>query len=107
MIELLVVVAIIGILAAISIPAFASYRASAYNSQATSALANLAKAEEAYFVGAGNYTTNMGQLTGYYPPAGVVIAVQSASVNGFRADASHPNGDKTYVWDSGLGGLQP
>jgi len=107
LIELLVVVAILGILAAISIPAFAAYKADGYNSQATSALANLARAEEAYFIQNGSYTTSMGSLPPYYPPAGVTMVVTSATVNSFVATASHPRGSKTYTWDSAAGGLQP
>ena len=49
LIELLIVVAIIGILAAIAIPQFASYRAKAYNSAATSDLKNFKTGMEAYF----------------------------------------------------------
>jgi type IV pilus assembly protein PilA len=49
LIELLIVVAIIGILAAIAIPQFASYRQKAYNSAATSDLKNFKTGMEAYF----------------------------------------------------------
>lgn len=48
LIELLIVVAIIGILAAIAIPQFAAYRAKAYNSSANSDLKNLKTGMEAY-----------------------------------------------------------
>ena len=48
LIELLIVVAIIGILAAIAIPQFSSYRAKAYNSAAQSDLKNLKTGMEAY-----------------------------------------------------------
>ena len=48
LIELLIVVAIIGILAAIAIPQFASYRQKAYNSAATSDLKNMKTGMEAY-----------------------------------------------------------
>ena len=48
LIELLIVVAIIGILAAIAIPQFASYRQKAYNSAAQSDLKNLKTGMEAY-----------------------------------------------------------
>jgi type IV pilus assembly protein PilA len=48
LIELLIVVAIIGILAAIAIPQFASYRQKAYNAGAQSDLKNLKTGMEAY-----------------------------------------------------------
>ena len=49
LIELLIVVAIIGILAAIAIPQFAAYRARGYNSSATSDLKNMKTSLEAFF----------------------------------------------------------
>jgi len=48
LIELLIVVAIIGILAAIAIPQFAAYRQKAYNSAANADLKNLKTGMEAY-----------------------------------------------------------
>ena len=56
LIELLIVVAIIGILAAIAIPQFASYRAKAFNSSAQSDLKTMKTSLEAF------YTDNY-----YYP----------------------------------------
>ncbi|MSM38206.1 MAG: prepilin-type N-terminal cleavage/methylation domain-containing protein [Geobacter sp.] len=48
LIELLIVVAIIGILAAIAIPQFSSYREKAYHSASTSDLKNIKTGNEAY-----------------------------------------------------------
>ncbi len=50
LIELLIVVAIIGILAAIAIPQFSSYRAKAYNSAAFSDVRNFKTAMEAAYL---------------------------------------------------------
>lgn len=55
LIELLIVVAIIGILAAVAIPQFAAYRMRGYNSAATSDLKNMKTAAEAYFADNQNY----------------------------------------------------
>lgn len=49
LIELLIVVAIIGILAAIAIPLVSSYRSKSYNSAATSDLRNVTIALETYY----------------------------------------------------------
>ena len=48
LIELLIVVAIIGILAAIAIPQFSAYRQKAYNSAANSDVKNMKTGMEAY-----------------------------------------------------------
>ena len=49
LIELLIVVAIIGILAAIAIPQFASYRTKAYNTAAKSDITNAKTALESFY----------------------------------------------------------
>jgi type IV pilus assembly protein PilA len=60
LIELLIVVAIIGILAAIAIPQFASYRQKAYNSAAQSDLKNMKTGMEAYNADNQEYPAVMG-----------------------------------------------
>ena len=57
LIELLIVVAIIGILAAIAIPQFSAYRARAYNSAAQSDLRNLKTGMEAAYGDSQEYPT--------------------------------------------------
>lgn len=55
LIELLIVVAIIGILAAIAIPQFAAYRIRGYNAAGQSDLKNFKTAMESYYADANAY----------------------------------------------------
>ncbi|MDF1503701.1 prepilin-type N-terminal cleavage/methylation domain-containing protein [Roseisolibacter sp. H3M3-2] len=57
LIELLIVVVIIGILAAIAIPKFANTKEKAYIAQMKSDLKNLASAQESYFADRNTYAT--------------------------------------------------
>jgi type IV pilus assembly protein PilA len=57
LIELLIVVAIIGILAAIAIPQFSAYRAKAYNSAAQSDLRNFKTSMESAYADNQAYPT--------------------------------------------------
>jgi type IV pilus assembly protein PilA len=59
LIELLIVVAIIGILAAIAIPQFASYRQKAYHSAANSDLKNVKTGMEAFMADNQEYPTGV------------------------------------------------
>ena len=111
MIELLTVVAIIGVLAAIAIPQFALYRQKTYDARAESDLRNAAGAEEYYFASNQTYVTCASaavceaNLPGYNRSAGVVLAMTSGT-GSFTGTASHANGTRTFTYDSQNGGLQ-
>ena len=62
LIESLIVVVIIGILAAIAIPKFANTKSKAYVTAMKSDLRNLVTAEEAFFSDSSKYTATVSQL---------------------------------------------
>ena len=100
LIELLIVIAIIGILAAIAIPQFSSYRKRSYNSAAKSDLRNAATAQEGYFTDKDTYTSDLSLLIGTYglfTSEKVVFSNVAGDVNSYTMSAYHTSGDKTYT----------
>ena len=110
LVELLIVVAIIGILAAIAIPQFAAYREKAYCSAIKSDLANLAISEEAYFTDHDFYQTTLASVPGFQASPNVTITIASGDTRTeWSATGTHTNcgsGSTVYTWDSDAGGLQ-
>ena len=102
LIELLVVIAIIGILAAIAIPQFAAYRRRGYDSDAKSAVKNMATTQEAYFTDKNTYTASTTDLTsrGFKQGDNIGIATPAVSVTTFIVSATAATGctSGTGVW---------
>jgi type IV pilus assembly protein PilA len=80
LIELLIVVAIIGILAAIAIPQFSAYRIRGFNSAATADLRNSRTAMEAFF----------SDWQVYPSTAGAVVGTDTTTFGGVPATAAAP-----------------
>jgi len=100
LIELMIVIAIIGILAAIAIPQFSAYRTRSYNSAANADLRNACTAQEAYYVDNSTYTSTVGNLTGSYglfTSDGVTVTCNSGSTTYYNMQADHSSGDVTYT----------
>ena len=101
LIELMIVIAIIGILAAIAIPQFSAYRTRSYNSSANADLRNACTAQEAYFVDEGTYTSSVGNLTGsaygLYTSKDVTVTCNSGTPIYYNMSARNSSGDITYT----------
>ena len=100
LIELMIVIAIIGILAAIAIPQFSAYRTRSYNSAANSDIRNACTAQEAYYVDEQSYSDALGQITGsaygLYTSENVTMTVMGALAQGYTMEAYHSSGNKTW-----------
>ena len=110
LIELMIVIAIIGILAAIAIPQFSNYRIRANNSAALSDARNFATAQEVYYTDNNLYAGGYASLSGAgfrSLSKGVTILNNSASATMFTADFRHEGGDTTYRASSATGVIEP
>ncbi len=96
LIEVMIVIAIIGILAAIAIPQFSRYRMRAYNSAVISDMKNTSLAEEAYYNDNQSYTKDRSKLSGNYASEGVV-QIADASKTSYTLMGYHPSGNKTFT----------
>lgn len=100
LIELIIVIAIIGILAAIAIPQFSLYRTRSFNSAAKADLRNAITAQEAYFIDEMTYCSNAASLTSSYRlylSKGVEFHVNSASDKSYVMRSWHPSGNESYI----------
>ncbi|MBX3023546.1 prepilin-type N-terminal cleavage/methylation domain-containing protein [bacterium] len=112
LIELLMVVAIIGVLAAIALPQVLSYRQIAFDAQAKSDLRNAANAQEAYFLIEGDYldcanATCASQLPDFRLSNTVSIAMtaDNGAQPTFTGTAASNGGKRTFTYDSAAGGM--
>jgi prepilin-type N-terminal cleavage/methylation domain-containing protein len=115
LLELLVVVAIIGILTAITLPRFAMFRQNAFDTRAEFDLRNAVTAEEVYYstheayVSCTDTTCGDGTtLPGFQKSGGVIIAMtKDDALPQFTGTATHSDGTgKVWSYDSGAGGIR-
>jgi len=111
--ELLVVVALISILAAIAVPQFAAYRQRGYDAQASSDLRNAALAQEASFATSSVYVSCtdrvdcMAKLPGFNAANDTVISMTNHANTSFIGTARSALGSgATCRWESANGGFR-
>ena len=101
LVELLVVVAIVGSLAAIAIPSFSSRQGRAYDARVFQDARNGANAEEAYFVDNNAYFTgDCAALPGANISPGVTCDAEATGPDSFEIRTTHPRATKQCVWTS-------
>ena len=108
LLELLVVVAIIGLLAAIAIPQFLSYRARAVDSQMKSDLKNAALAMDSYFAEHKVYPTSVAAIVsvGFNQTQGVALTIAVPTPSSFTITATKPSGTQpNFTFDSVSGNI--
>lgn len=103
LIELMIVIAIIGILAAIAIPQFSAYRSRGYMAATKSDVKNCYTAAVAYFADnptAAALTLANCEAAGYQETDGVTITVTSGTSSTFALSGAHSQLAGVYAVDA-------
>ena len=115
LVELMVVVAIIGILSAVAIPNFKKYQAKSKTSEAKLQLASVYSAETAFMADADSYASCLnemgydpsGEVSNRYYLTGFASAFASGgTINGITCSASGANGTSFFSAGKKVGGKQ-
>jgi prepilin-type N-terminal cleavage/methylation domain-containing protein len=102
LIELMIVIAIIGILAAIAIPQFTAYRTRGYEAAAKADVKNAYTAAQALFSDSPSATATAGTLSsyGFKSTNLVTLTIGNGSQSALSMSAAHSSGGRTFTVDS-------
>ncbi len=103
LIELMIVVAIIGILASVAIPSFLNYQLTAKRSEAYANLSALAKAQKSYYAEFNTFVGVLAEPVGALGQPPTTIKRDSASINAAFASVGWvPEGNVFYDYDTAV-----
>lgn len=108
LVELLVVVAVIALLAAIALPQFMIYQRDAIDVEMKSDLRNAALAIEAYYAKQSALPASLAEMAGYgfHSSEGVTVSLIVLSPTAYKLTAAKPGGTQaTFTYDSATGSI--
>ena len=100
LLELMIVIAVIGVLAAIAIPQFMSYRQRGYNTKAKAELKSYYTACQAYFVTNTASDCDLTKVADAFTPSTDVQITTAPNQDMMGSTAHHVKGTKTYTISS-------
>ncbi len=102
LLELMIVIAIIGVLAAIAVPQFIQYKKRGFNTSAKTDVRNAYTAAQAFFSNSPAATVTTADLTnfGFIGTSNVTVAITNGTIASLAMTSANSQGDVTYTIDS-------